>query len=427
MSIDTQTRTRTVSAFFQSVAMLPAAAILVAAPGLAGIFGDPSSPEQARRYLGQHRRDVALVCYSVAPDGTPDLSDSSIVLNADTPMPLASTIKIVLLAGYAREVSAGHLIPEQPVTVADWERFYLPATDGGAHPSALDELGILADEYGYARDGSTTVTLDQLVSAMIEHSDNAAADWILDRLGTPGWDATVAELGLVGQEPQLSILGQVLVWSNHENGIITPEQVSRYASDHPTYAADVARLQTAFQDPLWRDAELTWRLAGETGSTIWNELAPVGSLAPRGTAGDYARIMARVVTRTLISPAVSEVMQRHLEWPMQWPGMDETFTALGTKGGSLAGVLTEATYAIPKVGDFAGRPRVAVLFMRRMPVLAYLSMSRTGAQQLLSFRLHFDHAWVDKVRGTLGLPGHAASSDPGAPWSSRIDSRPLTP
>ena len=112
-------------------------------------------------------------------------------------------------------------------------------------------------------------------------------------------------------------------------------------------------------------------------------------------------MMAGVVTGTLISAEVSTVMRRYLEWPMSLPGAAESLAAWGTKGGSLAGVLTDAHYAVAKVGDFAGRPRVCVLFLRRMPVLAYLSMSVTGAHQLLELGLLFQRDWTVKVRQTL--------------------------
>src|SRR6185503_11397051 len=64
---------------------------------------DVSSPEKVLDYLRQHRRDVAFVSYSVKPDGSIDTRNPAVALNANEPMPLASTQKIVILAAYARE------------------------------------------------------------------------------------------------------------------------------------------------------------------------------------------------------------------------------------------------------------------------------------------------------------------------------------
>ena len=56
--------------------------------------------------------------------------------------PLASAVKVVHLAAYARAVAAGELSPDERVPLADWERWHLPGTDGGAHPRALERLGV---------------------------------------------------------------------------------------------------------------------------------------------------------------------------------------------------------------------------------------------------------------------------------------------
>ncbi|MDI9951641.1 serine hydrolase [Rhodococcus sp. IEGM 1305] len=64
------------------------------------------------------------------------------------------------------------------------KRWYLPNTDGGAHPKALQRLGVTEPD--------DTVTLEQMVTAMIQESDNAVPDYLRDRLGDAaaqaGWD-----------------------------------------------------------------------------------------------------------------------------------------------------------------------------------------------------------------------------------------------
>lgn len=55
--------------------------------------------------------------------------------------------------------------------MALWNAYHLPDTDGGAHEAALNRLK-----------PGVTLTLDELVSAMIEES-NAALDLLRDRLG----------------------------------------------------------------------------------------------------------------------------------------------------------------------------------------------------------------------------------------------------
>ena len=99
---------------------------------------------------------------------------------------------------------------------------------------------------------------------------------------------------------------------------------------------------------------------------------------------------------------MSAIMRTALEWPMSDAGFAQVFHTFGTEGGSFAAVRNDATHAIPKNSDLAGRPRTAVLFMRRMPMLAWLSMTITGASQQLEIGLLGNRALTEKVPRTLG-------------------------
>jgi len=58
----------------------------------------------------------------------------------DVQVPSASASKVLHLAAYATAAAQGGLGPQQQVRIADWERWYVPGIDGGAHPMALDFL-----------------------------------------------------------------------------------------------------------------------------------------------------------------------------------------------------------------------------------------------------------------------------------------------
>ena len=117
-----------------------------AAPGLA-------TPDQILGYLVAHRDDVSLVSYTVTPAGTPDPADPVLRVNAWRPMPLASTIKIVLLAAYAREVAAGRLAAGQAIVVSarNAERLHEQLVQHGEQLMALreaaEQLGQLAPDH----------------------------------------------------------------------------------------------------------------------------------------------------------------------------------------------------------------------------------------------------------------------------------------
>ena len=357
------------------------------------------TPEQMLDYLVQHRQDVSLASYTVLPDGTPDPADPVLFVNPDQKMPLGSTFKIVVLAAYAREVAAGRLDPDQTVTIRDWERYYLPGTDGGAHPAALQDLGIPEDRFGFALDRNATVTLDALAHVMIHWSDNAATDLLMAKLGRETLKATIDQAGLTGQDVPLPILGIFLSWTNHEDGLLTPARVRRLLAESPArYTARVDRLTAAYGNAKWRRAEHLFLLANQDVDSFQLEAPLADARFQKGTARDYARIMAGVVTGTFLSPQISAVMRRHLE--VDLPNHD-TFLAWGFKGGSLAGVLTGANYYVPTVGDYTGKPRISVLFLRRLSLTDESRLFETFADELFAARLGIDGTFVETVRQRL--------------------------
>jgi hypothetical protein len=139
-------------------------------------------------------------------------------------------------------------------------------------------------------------------------------------------------------------------------------------------------------------------------SVVTREAILADTLAPKGTARDYARIMAGVAARTLISPEVSELMSGILQWPMGIPVVADRFFAWGQKGGSLVGVVTDTNFFVPRGGDFAGKRRVAILFLRRLPKSAISALLTGGGQTLFDAALANDRAFFDRVATRLAEP-----------------------
>jgi beta-lactamase family protein len=370
------------------------AAALLAALALPARAQPLSTPEDVLDYLVRHRKDVALVSFPV------DESDATLLVNPDQPMALASTIKIVLLAGYAREVAAGRLDPQAELPIREWERFYLPGTDGGAHAAALAALGILTHQDGFAEDPEAPVSWDRIAQAMIRSSDNAAADLLLSRLGDGAVRATLVEAGLSRHPQPLSILGLFLSWGNHEQGPLTSARIKKLKRmSTKAYAVEVRRLRDRYLDEGWRAAEILWRR--QTGSTYQQQAAAAQALFPKGTARDYARIMTKVLQGSFLSPAVSDVMRWHLGWPMEIPGNAETYLNFADKGGALAGVLTEAMYFTPRRGDFGETPHVSVLFLRNLSSEDFGSLTQTYAHQLFLVELGLDRSFAEQAEERL--------------------------
>lgn len=264
--------------------------------------------------------------------------------DADVDRPLASAVKVVHLGAYARAVADGTLDPNENVPVADWEAWYLPGTDGGAHDAALARLGV---------DPAGSATLDQMVSAMIINSDNAVPDYLRNRLGDEALVEAAAAGGWDDFEPP-TLLGSMIE-------AIVPDVVAggpwetaqRYASD-PAFAVSTREVVTA----------------GVAEAPI-DQLALVGG---SGTAEQLSNLHRAIADGSFGEG--SEQARTHLEYqPAQLPGAE----GIGSKGGSLPGVLTDAIYV--RYED--GRVATAVLQADEMSIDAYTTALPTFAWQNL--------------------------------------------
>jgi beta-lactamase family protein len=286
-------------------------------------------------YVGAHRGDVGLA----VDDGR----GARVVLRPDAQQPLASAAKVVHLAAYGRAVAEGKVRTDDPVRVGDWERWYLPGSDGGAHPKALDRAGV-ANDGMRALDPQRTVSLDTIVAAMIQVSDNAAADFLRDRLGDQALSRAAADGGWANVDLP-SFLGEILA-------LLAPELVQASAPRAQRAAAELALAQRfATEFPL--RTELSTRpLPPITVQQRWAEETATGS-------ANQLAALHRAITTGAFGPG-ADIARRQLEWQKV---ILPNVVGVGFKGGSLPGVLTEAFTVRREDGSTA----TGTLLVRGMP------------------------------------------------------------
>ncbi|WP_235916402.1 serine hydrolase [Antrihabitans cavernicola] len=282
-------------------------------------------------YLGAHGDDTGLAI----DNGTGTRIDH----RPDDKRPLASTVKVVHLAAYAQAAATGRIDPDQQIPVADWERWYLPGSDGDAHPRALARLG-----------NPTSVTIDQLVSAMMQESDNAAADYLLDRLG----DTALTDAARTGGWQDFAPASKLGSMLRAKDATITVGN-----------ERDAARRYVA--EPAYRKRMAALPLPGIDEQVAWADTTEAGS------AADVASIMRSIATGEFGPGA--DVARRQLEWQPTIPGL----TAVGFKSGSLPGVLTDAFYIRRPDGTVG----TAVLLNRRMPTESWAGAVQSLPEQQL--------------------------------------------
>ncbi|MDF2709998.1 MAG: putative beta lactamase [Nonomuraea muscovyensis] len=304
--------------------------LAVPTTGVVAAPTDLKDAEAVLAYIRAHPDDVALVTQGISH-------------NADRLTPVASAIKITHLAAYADAVRNGKAQPGERVPVALWNAYHLPGTDGGAHEAALERL----------KPGAS-VTLDQVVSAMIEESDNAAADLLRDRLG-PGALRKIAHTRV---------------------GTINGEMLRAFGGC--TLPADVC-----LKNYVKAGKPVRLTLPGFARQATWAETV--------------TRVEPGVLRGVLAGLRKDKTASKHLEWPMRQPGADPRTLLIGTKGGALPGVISEAMYTV-RPGE---KPRETVLALRRLPEATWFSGMRSYAHQQFVVRMATDPAFFTRVRAAL--------------------------
>ncbi|MFD6895458.1 serine hydrolase [Rhodococcus sp. NPDC060086] len=316
---------------------------------------DVAIPEGWVGYLAEHPDSVGLVI----DDGNGNV----VAHRADDPQPLASAVKVVHLAAYAQAVADGTLDPAEQIPVAEWERWYLPDTDGGAHPAALERLGVTPEG---------TVALDDLVTAMIQESDNAAPDYLRDRLGDDALTAAAEQGGWDDFEPP-TLLGNTLAFlAPQDTGADLWDSAQRYADD-PGFRAEILGLLQQ-PDVLPDDP--------------FGEMDRIQREDNAGTADQLAGIHRTIADGSFGSG--TDIARGHLEWQPAPPGTD----GLGFKGGNLPGILTEAMSL--RLAD--GSVATAVMLTSNMTEADYTAALGSFAHQGLMFAAMSEPEILDQIR-----------------------------
>lgn len=315
---------------------------------------------------------TAMAAYTIDAQGNLLEDGSSVFYNADTPLVLASTMKVAVLAAYESAVVNGELDPHQRVAVTDLEKYYLPKTDGNAHINGLTSIGIKTDELGFAIDQNAIISLDDIAKIMIHYSGNAETDYLIARLGIDKVNSLLAMEQLRSIRP---VLGVTLALMNHENTFANDGFRSQLITD--VGQGDIKYLEQLenlyLNDPTWRTKQIEFMRSGEyieaANQLGWDGQVEAGYLFPKGTAREYAALMARIASGKFISPEVSANMQQKLEsTPSEWLVRLIYCHRFGAKDGLTAGVINLVSYCEPKSGPLAGQTRVMVIFTNDLPV-----------------------------------------------------------
>lgn len=361
------------------------------------------STDSLLEYTAEHPDQVAIASWEIGDES------NGIFFNAWRSQPAAHVSALLVLAAYASEAD-----PEgqgrAPVSLARWERYWLPSVDSGAHVAALLEArsnGALADEGGPLLGAAASLLpiaepsgnahLRDVVRAMVRHADPAATDVLIDHLGRTQLTQRVVSLGFPADAVPLPASGVQL---SLLTDVAAPELLARFR----------AQRRAGYADSVWQDfirlrddgefrARSLERLEQRGTSFGLRETAELtAALSPRGSPAAYAHLMQQVVTGELNGAAY---MRAQLEQPLTAAGAAEDVEVVGSVRGSQPGVYASVTYARAK-----GSPstRVLAVMLRSLPMGVWLHLSSGNLLRSFEAQLLSDEAFAQRVKTRLAAP-----------------------
>lgn len=342
------------------------------------------SPDDLLRYFSEHPETVSLVVYNA---GNPDAGR---FVRADTPRAVPTLPKLQVALEYHRRVHAGEIDPDRPVSVDSVAVFALPGITAAGHERAVDSLAARG-----ALTADSTAALRHWVDAALNLGDTAALDWLLAFWGKAQVRMLPQRLGLSGSDPPHPASGRYLAWMD----------ARRSATRGSETAADADRLARAFHfaerlraDASYRSSVRTRLEQGGSGLRLREQAEMAGRTFPRGTAADYARLIARIAEAD--EPAERRLRARWQE-PVATDSAATVVTHLASRSGAYPGLLA--------IGGFARRgsdhpPRVAVMVVEDLPLAVLYHLLQTGIHKGFQIQLLAEESFADRVATALAPP-----------------------
>jgi len=265
-------------------------------------------------------------------------------INTKKPLPLASTVKIIVAIEYAQQAAEGRINPQQLVSIEDLQTFYIPKTDGGAHEAWLKQL---------KQDNkieSDVVSLSEVANGMIAFSSNANTEFLMELLGLENINKVLEQLNLVDHEPLYPIVSSLYIPTQlmNEKSLTKKETLTAMkAMDITEYRQRALSIhETWLKKPLSKEEKKQiLQILDMDFQKVWSDRLI------SATTADYISILEKLNDKNYFTEDVHKYLDPVMEQLMQNPKNQEWLLHAGQKGGSTAFVLTLAAYTKDKEGN----------------------------------------------------------------------------
>jgi D-alanyl-D-alanine carboxypeptidase len=273
-------------------------------------------------------------------------------LNENKLMPLASTFKILVAIEFAKQVGSYLIDKNMYVPLSELDKYYLPKTDGDAHPNWL------AYERKNDHIRNDSVRLIDVARGMIMYSSNANTEFLLDVLGVNNVRSNVSLFGLKNHTAIFAPPASLLMYQNPKD--IDEDKILKAISKikDEEYARHVYSLHVQLKhNPEFKSSFRPQDLTPEM-QKVWSDRLPAS------TTKDYARLANLLNNRKYLSEEAYKVISEVMEYLMEYQSFQNAFKHYGAKGGNTAFVLTHVTYLKTKLND---RMELAIFFNHLTP------------------------------------------------------------
>lgn len=303
--------------------------------------------------------------------------DGHVMYNETVPRVMGATANLFLLIEYVNQLEEGRLNEDDPIDVADINRFVVPSWYERGHANALQQI----------HDGSGQVLLKDVITIITEHYSQAASDWLFFHLGPERVNALVEELGEGRIEPWMPGSGiQVAITMREEN--LDEGQAAEALLELPV--ADRAALFMDYAQ-RYRDDD-SFRASVEARSThIRNRLISheriIHGLWSKAEPLRLTEIAVSVVEAELVSEEGAALIDSYLNWVADDPVIQQHTDEYNALFGSRLGYLTGLDYG---TSAYTGTRYVQTVFFDNLPVAFFMHMSSNFMNQDLQRRMIYD-------------------------------------
>ena len=256
--------------------------------------------------------------------------------NPDKLMPLASTVKIILAIEYALQSSQGKINPKEKISINELDKFYIPNTDGGAHPNWLKSVKNKITD--------NRISISEIAKGMIRYSSNANTEWLGNKLGLDNINKRIDSLEIKNYTKFYNIVSALFVGKEKFpilNGKELESKLKTLSIEEYIEATNQIH-EKLLTDSIYK------KDIGDLGMNIqriWSDKLP------SSTVKDYVGIMKKINSKTYFDSETQEYLDQVMEGLMENPANRKWLKHAGMKGGSTAFVLTKASYATDKKGN----------------------------------------------------------------------------